>query len=337
MTDPAEVISFERALELTKGIKRDLLLGNGFSIAAHDAFDYRKLLERAGVPDDVMSIFVSARTANFEAVMRILLSESMGASPRQAQEKQEKIEALKSALIDSIHEVHPSRKSEICAPRWAKCEDFLEHFIGRRIGGRIFTTNYDLLLSWAVAPDRERPLPQKRFKAYEGFRGGTYDSCGSSTIIYLHGALHLYREGLQERQRQYWKTGIPLHDQIAEALARGEYPMVVTEGASVLKKPTSPGFLHDALKAFNGTCKPAKTERKALFTLGHGLGPEDAHILGKIPEGSIPTVCLGAYNQSEAQAFRRTADLWIARRAETRKPLTVYIFNSKDVVWGPSP
>ena len=75
---------------------------------------------------------------------------------------------------------------------------------------------------------------------------------------------------------------------------------------------------------------------RALFTLGDGLGVEDAHILDKIPKGNIGTVCLGAFDQWEADAFRRIADPWIAARKYAGRPaLKVHIFSTKDVVWGP--
>lgn len=312
---PVEEMTFQEALDLTKDLPRDLLLGNGFSMAAHDGFDYRQLLKRASVPDDVMAIFDAARTSNFEGVMRVLLAESVGMNPAQAMEAKDKIEALKKALIQSILEVHPPRRSLISDPQWARCEDFLEHFIGKKRAGRIFTTNYDLLLSWAVAPDRDRKRPDVRFKAYEGFRGGDYGGAlGSATIIYLHGALHLNMERGWPRQMQWRNTGVPLHEQIAALLERGHFPIFVTEGASSLKEPKSPGFLKDAYTAFVSTSNVGA--KKALFTLGHGLGPEDGHILNLIPKGTVETVCLGAYGRSEMDVFGEIANGWVAARAK---------------------
>lgn len=332
-----EETTFAEAIDQTKGVARDLLLGNGFSIAAHDGFDYRRLLDRASVPDEVRGIFAQARTSNFEAVMRILLTDSMAQDPRAAKEAREKIEALKKALVQSIHEVHPVRRHLLTAPQWERCEDFLEHFIGKKREGRIFTTNYDLLLCWAVAPDRDRIKPETRFRAYEGFRGGSYQGAlGSATIIYLHGALHLYTERGWPQQMQWRNTGVPIHDQIAALLERGDFPIIVTEGASTLKEPRSPGFLKDAHMAFRGTCRGGA--KKALFTLGHGLAPEDNHLLDWIAKGSTETLCLGAFRRAEMDTFHEIANGWVAARAKTGKaPLKVYIYDSENVVWGPKP
>lgn len=327
--------TFEETLDLTKGVARDLLLGNGFSIAAHDGFDYRRLLDRASVSDEVRGIFAQARTSNFEAVMRILLTDSMSASVREAKEAREKIEALKKALVQSIHEVHPMRRHLLTPAQWSRCETFLEHFIGKKRPGRIFTTNYDLLLCWAVAPDRDRIKPETRFRAYEGFRGGTYEGLGAATIIYLHGALHLYMERGWPRQMQWRNTGVAIHDQVAALLERGDFPIIVTEGASTLKEPRSAGFLKDAHMAFRGTCKGGA--KKALFTLGHGLGPEDNHLLDWISKGTVETLCLGAFRRAEMDAFHEIADNWVTARANAGKPpLKVYIFDSENAVWGPS-
>lgn len=337
-----EETTFEEALDRTKSVPRDLLLGNGFSMAAHDGFDYRQLLKRASVPDDVTAIFEAHRTSNFEAVMRVLLAESVGMNPNQAREAREKIESLKKALITSIHEVHPPRKSLISDPQWARCETFLENFIGKKRTGRVFTTNYDLLLSWAVGPDRTRIKPEKRFNAYEGFRGGPYGGAlGSATIIYLHGALHLYmgRDYMgrdQPQQMQWWTTGVALHDQIAALLERGEFPIFVTEGASSLKEPKRAGFLKDAHKAFISTSNIGA--KKSLFTLGHGLGPEDAHILNLIPQGTVETVCLGGYGRRDMDAFHEIANGWVRDRAKAgRWPLKVFIYDSTNKAWGPKP
>jgi hypothetical protein len=330
----SEEISFQDALAQTQAVDRDILLGNGFSIAAHSGFNYARLLDRASVSDDVRGLFAAARTSNFEAVMRILLAEAFEQGERGAHIAREKVDALKTALIHSIHEVHPPRRTYIGAERWESCEIFLENFIGRKRRGRIFTTNYDLLLCWAVAPDRDRIKPEKRFRAYEGFRGTYYDgSCGAANIIYLHGALHLYTASSQERQLQYFNSGVPLHDQIASLLRGGGLPIVVTEGSSNLKVPRGKGFLKHAHAAFGGACRGGL--KTALFTLGHGLGPEDNHILDRIPEGTVGSIYLGAYGRQEMDAFRLIADGWIARRSAAGKPpLKAYVFDSTGVVWG---
>jgi hypothetical protein len=329
----AQVISFKEALSRTEGLKRDILLGNGFSIAAYHDFNYRQLLDRANVSDEVRGIFASLRTTNFEAVMRLLLAEAANARPEKQAEVRRQIAALKEALVRSIHGVHPPRRTAIASERWERCAQFLEHFIGRKQGGRIFTTNYDLLLSWAVAPDRELGK-LRRLEAYEGFRGGPYDALFGATSIYLHGALHLASDGGRPYQLQYRKSGVALHDQIAERLDQGVLPIFVSEGASSLKKPTGRGFLSDALAAFRGTCRTA--EKKALFTLGHGLGPEDDHIISNIAKLKIPAVYLGAFGADEIEAFQKIAASWLQERAIVSGfPLKIFIFDSANEVWGP--
>lgn len=331
------LITFEEALAQTGGLARDVLLGNGFSIAAHKAFAYGGLLQAAQLAADVRAIFAAARTTNFEAVMRYWLAESFGGSPATAADALRKVDLLKRELVEAVHRVHPARRTAIAPERWEHCEQFLVNFIGRarerrKLGGRIFTTNYDLLLWWAVTPDRGRIKPERLFKGHDGFRQGVYEGLESADLIYLHGALHLFPDGRWMRKLSYSDTDGALHDQVAAHLARDEYPLFVSEGASSLKSPSAPGYLRDALTKFKFTCRGAD---RALFTLGHGLGTEDDHIFEHLKKGRIGRVYLGAYGESEIEAFEAIANSWIEARAAAGMPqMQVAIFDTRDVVWG---
>lgn len=334
---PVSVISFAEAIRRTDGVARDILLGNGFSIAAHQPFAYGGLLEKADLAAEVRAIFAAARTTNFEAVMRYWLAEAFGASPADASRAEANVGLLKRALVEAVHRVHPPRRNAIGPEQWKRCEQFLVNFIGRerdrrKLGGRIFTTNYDLLLWWAVAPDRGRIKPDKLFKGHDGFRLGRYEGLGAADMIYLHGALHLYPEKRGLTKLSYSETGVALHDQVAARLINGSYPLFVSEGASSLKAPVGDGYLSDALRAFRGTCQ---TPGKALFTLGHGLGPEDGHILDWIKKGKIARAYLGAHGSGEIEAFKPIAASWVEARASAGKPqLEIGIYDTTDVVWG---
>ena len=72
-----KVISFRKAVSrATKaGGKRHVLLGNGFSIGAHQQFQYGTLYEQAknaSLPDHVIELFERYGTTNFEQVLRQL-------------------------------------------------------------------------------------------------------------------------------------------------------------------------------------------------------------------------------------------------------------------------
>ena len=333
----ASVVTFEEALAQTDGLARDLLLGNGFSIAAHAPFAYGGLLQAADLAADVRAIFAAARTTNFESVMRYWLAESFGGPSATAASAREKVEMLKRELVGAIHRVHPARRTVIPPERWEHCEQFLVNFIGRsrdkrQLAGRVFTTNYDLLLWWAVTPDRGRIKPERLFKGHDGFRQGIYEGLESADLIYLHGALHLFSSGRSIRKLSYSDTDGALHDQVATHLSRGAYPLFVSEGASSLKRPSAPGYLRDALTKFKYTCRGAD---RALFTLGQGLGTEDDHIFEHLKNGKIQRAYLGAYGASEIETFMAIADTWGETRAAAGlPPMQISIYDSRKVAWG---
>lgn len=334
----ATVVPFAEALAQTDAMPRDALLGNGFSIAAHAPFAYAGLLEEADLSADVRAIFAAARTTNFEAVMRYWLAESFGGSPAAAADARDKVALLKRALVEAVHRVHPSRRTAISPSRWQHCEQFLTHFIGRarerrKFGGRIFTTNYDLLLWWAVTPDRGRIKPERLFKGHDGFRQAQYEGLESADLIYLHGALHLFPQGRGVKKLSYSDADGALHDQVAAHLKRGAFPLFVSEGASSMKRPAGPGYLSDALTKFKYTCR---SPERALFTLGHGLGTEDNHILDWVKDGKINRVYLGAHGLAEIETFKAIADAWSSARAAANKPkLDIKLYDTTDLVWGP--
>lgn len=334
----ADIVTFDQALAESDGQPRDILLGNGFSIAAHPPFAYGGLLQAADLDAEVRAIFAAARTTNFEAVMRYWLAEAFNGSAATRSDALAKVDLLKRTLVEAVHRVHPARRTAIGPGRWAHCEQFLTNFIGRardrrRLAGRVFTTNYDLLLWWAVTPDRGRHKPDKLFKGHDGFRLDQYEGLGSADLIYLHGALHLFPAGRGVRKLSYSDAKGALHDQVAAHLRAGAYPIFVSEGASTLKRPSGDGYLREALTKFGYT---AKSPDRVLFTLGHGLGLEDDHIFEAVKRGKIRRVFLGAYGAQEIEAFKPIAKTWIEARAAAGKPqLSVAIYDTEGLAWGP--
>ncbi|MEY8838746.1 DUF4917 family protein, partial [Cribrihabitans sp. XS_ASV171] len=66
-----DVVSFQEAIDATKGEDRALLVGNGFSI---DYFNYKTLLAEAGLDEGspIKALFDGLDTVDFEAVIRAL-------------------------------------------------------------------------------------------------------------------------------------------------------------------------------------------------------------------------------------------------------------------------
>ena len=95
----ADVITFDQALAESDGQPRDILLGNGFSIAAHPQFAYGGLLQAADLDAEVRAIFAAARTTNFEAVMRYWLAEAFNGAPATRSDALAKVAALLARIV----------------------------------------------------------------------------------------------------------------------------------------------------------------------------------------------------------------------------------------------
>jgi len=150
-----EIIDFKKALELSEGGKRHLMLGNGFSRACrNDLFAYDALFQQAEgeLSDRVKQAFKILNTHDFETIMRILNS-SADVLPVYTDDAaliallKEDVDALRDALAKAIAGSHPGRPGDIEPIEFAACRSFLSHF------EKIYTLNYDLLLYWALMQD----------------------------------------------------------------------------------------------------------------------------------------------------------------------------------------
>jgi hypothetical protein len=132
------IVTFAEALQETSASKRQLLVGNGFSIALFPgSFDYRSLLDSAdfgGVPQ-ARAAFEALRTTDFEIVIQALRN-AVALCPVYAinQETSALMDAhwnaLKELLVQSIAGKHPARPSDITEAQYAACRQFLSHFVG---------------------------------------------------------------------------------------------------------------------------------------------------------------------------------------------------------------
>ncbi len=161
----------------------------------------------------------------------------------------------------------PDNVGDIEGGEYASARTFLANF-----DGKIYTVNYDLLLYWILLQDAGPSVWKD-----DGFRADPDDADAewviwdgyegfSQRVFYLHGGLHLYDAGSQLKKITWVRTGIPLIDQIREALAENVYPHVVTEGSSEQKlgRIEHSPYLHRGLKSLN-SCGGS------LLVFGHSL------------------------------------------------------------------
>ena len=355
---------------MTRGERRHLLLGNGFSIALFPGkFVYKSLLDQAieqGTFDktpEILEAFRILATTDFEVVLNALRSareiihlyvRDDDIRRRLAQDA----EHLKHALVLAIAGKHPERLSEITQGQFEAGRRFLAQFAGRHLEkpGCIYTLNYDLILYWTILHD---PKPEFRGgkvimppdEAYlgrdDGFRAPeddydapyvTWDVAGGSNsqnIHFLHGGLHLYDAG-NELQKFCWeRSGIPLMDQIHEALDSGKFPLFVAEGSpeSKLAKILHSGYLTRSYKSFAGICGSPGNN---LFIYGHSLAESDEHILRQIENGKIRRVFVSIYGDPDTEGNRAIIERAEAlSRPRDRYQLEVSFFDAASAaVWG---
>ena len=361
------VISFAEALRETVGLKRHLLLGNGFSISLFpDIFRYGSLLEQAdfsGLPE-ARQAFDTLTTTDFEAVIHALnqtaallpLYNGDGALRAKIATQ---AEALKELLVRAIAGHHPERPSDITEEQYQACRQFLANFIGdgrdtpnlpKDLRGCIYTLNYDLLLYWTLlhTPSVANGEAFEELEHDDGFRAPddnpdaeyvTWDGeeSHSQRIHYLHGALHLHDYGF-ELQKKCWERagGRPLIDQIHESLDEGRVPLFVAEGATNAKfeRIRHSAYLHKGLRSFRGICD---VKGASLFIFGHSLADNDAHILKQLRKGKIGAVYISLYGDPTSPENReiiRRAEAISAARSD-RYPLVVRFFDATSAqVWG---
>ncbi len=326
-------MTFDEAITEAKKLpgKRHLLLGNGFSIACRrDLFTYGRLFDEANF--DALSVhaeglFAISGTTDFEraiealAVAARVLELYPDADDKLGTMLGADVDALRAALAEVLASKHPENVGLIGDEEYGRARTFLSHF-----NGSIYTVNYDLLLYWtllqslgpAIKNDdgfREDPNdPEAQWVIWDGY--ANHGQC----VYYLHGGLHLYDAGSTLRKITWARTGVPLVDQIREALDQNVYPLVVTEGSSEekLARIEHSPYLHKGLKSL-------QNNGGTLFVYGHSLAENDEHVLARIELSKIEHVYVSLHGNPESdvnQTIRHRAELMAEHRdsSEAVKP-----------------
>ena len=342
MTD-INILTFQESINKAK-TNRHLLLGNGFSIALkRNIFNYGSLLKEANfstVPH-ARELFDTLNTQDFEAVIRLLVDmekalRSYDACPPDllSQVKTDAT-AVKAVLANAIAQNHPDRPFDVTDHQYAACRSFLSKF------RYIYTLNYDVLLYWALMKDDVDSL---NIQCDDGFRNSeenedalyvSWQDSHSSTVHFLHGALHIFDAGYEVTKFTWSKTEIAIVDQIRAALNENKYPLFVAEGHShdKLNKIMHSAYLHKALRSFSSI-------GGSLFIFGHSLDDNDDHVLGKIPTSKILDLFVGLHDDSNSthnqKIIKKARKFGEERSAIRRKPqLNVYFYDASTAkVWG---
>lgn len=352
-----DLMSFQDALNDSSNYKkRNLLLGNGFSIACKpDIFRYAALYEQADFSNEVeiKKVFDALQTSDFEVVIHALENASKILpiyldNVKTIIQLQKHANQIKEVLVKTIADNHPANPKGVEESQFWACREFLSHFLNETNDGRVYTLNYDLLLYWTLMhedhPFIEEPL---KLTTNDGF-GEDIDADNPDYVIwkaeknynqrihYMHGALHLFDNGTELKKYTWNRSGIPLIDQIRSAIANDMYPVFVSEGKSQQKhaKIRHHAYLQHSFKSF---CTVMDSSKEILFIHGHSLAENDEHILKKIGRGKIPCIYISLLGDPSATENRKkisNANKLIAMRSKS-PPLQVIYYDAETAnVWG---
>jgi hypothetical protein len=254
-----------------------LLLGNGASQAVWSKYAYPSLLEVAegldageGLSVDSVSLFEALDTTNFEYVLSALATARTVANAleRPTRSLNRTYRDVQRALGSAVAAVHLPWDKATANPLARIKAELRRH-------SHVFSTNYDLLVYWAIMHEGDT----EPFKDFFWGSGGTFDINDVAVtepavrVFYLHGGLHLRRStesGLTSKAvaaqgrllRQVGWSGFEAH------------PLIVTEGSASDKLRTIARsdyltFAHQELaQAPDG-----------VVVVGHSLSPYDDHLV----------------------------------------------------------
>ena len=322
-----------------------LLLGNGFSMAYDkDIFSYNALHDFIAHLDDkdLSTILGVIETKNFELIMQQLdnfsaLIDAFGREPALKAKIDAASAKLKTSLLGAVQSLHPEHVFTVPEDQSTTCSVFLKTFLDS--GGKIFSTNYDLLLYWILMRNaiikhadgfgRELDNPVEFLPAEEQewseLRWGKYKK--EQNVFYLHGALPFFDAGVDIIKEEYDQHNYLL-EKIAHRMEQGEYPIFVTAGngkekLSHIMHNHYLSYCYDTLSSISGS----------LVTYGFNFGPYDEHIIEAINRAanqSFPnkllSVYIGVYSDE---------DFAHIQQIEKQFKCKVRVFDAKTAdVWG---
>lgn len=279
------LMTFQQAIAASGEEEKNVLLGNGFSMAYdYEMFNYKSLYEKAGIADGnatLASVFEEFGTWDFEEIMEGLqVASRVGAmydcSEDSTQNMNTASSALKELLITAIANSHPRSCTDIPDNKYSTTREFLAYFKS------YYTTNYDLLLYWTLLHQGDGG----NISIMDGFHRPddslVWDNTNTTQAsFYLHGAMHLYKEGFNVVKIEWADIEKPLTEQVQEKINDNIFPLVVSEPTSdkKMERIDSSMYLTHCLEEFS------KIEG-ILFIHGHSFSSNDKHIWDTMTENS---------------------------------------------------
>lgn len=251
-----------------------LLVGNGASRVLWKPFGYFSLFEQAqragrktGLAISDQALFKSLGTELFEPVLSTLNTtvRANAALAINATAPLNRYYSIKEALIHATRTVHPPH-ALLSSATLASINAALRQY------RNVYTSNYDLILPWAIehAPQGFAPLFDD-----EGFFDVRRPRGEGTRVLHLHGGMHLLKlpDG-STRQRS--AKGSELLDGFAVNIP-GEVPLFINEGRSEQKLQA---IRHSDYLSWS--LGQLAREHEGLCLFGQHLDSSDHHLLHAI-------------------------------------------------------
>jgi len=242
-----------------------ILIGNGSSVSVSNAFSYPSLFDAAQLIDRDRDLFDALDTTNFERVLSDLgigeiVCRNSGHDTRRLRNQYRRI---RSALVDSVVRVHVEW-SDI--PR----RSLLHMRRAFREYDDVLTTNYDLLMYWAIMASAPSDFVDFFWGTGNRFDISQVDAWPTRTrVYYLHGGLHLVRDKDGSARKR-----VAHAENLLQAFGSAEdVPLFVSEGTALdkLRAIRSSDYLTFAFEALADNVD-------GMVVFGHSLRAQDSHI-----------------------------------------------------------
>lgn len=272
-----------------------ILLGNGASRAIWDDFGYATLYAKAQsdtidkpLTKEDVAIFDAMKTMNFELVMATLTATTTicGVLGIDCGILSERYESIRQALIQAVQAVHLPWSEAQKKPILKAIRDELCAYRS------VYTTNYDLILYWAImAEPKGEPFIDYFWSGYfNPTDTDVYQEATKTKVLYIHGALHLYRINSGQIVKRTATGTENLLDLFALPMEHGGIPLFISEGTSDDKLAAihRSDYLAFAYKEFAAHSSP-------LVIFGHSLGDSDAHLLTAMRKWRRRPIAISVY------------------------------------------
>lgn len=345
-----DIPSYQQVLQKLKRRTRPkhLIMGNGFSVSYdHGIFSYNALYDFIDkLEDPILSkLFEVINTKNFELIMRQLdnfieLAKAFDDNGEMVKTLTEANALMRKSLIDAVSKLHPEHVFEVGEDKSRACYNFLDEYLDN--GGKVFSTNYDLLLYWVLMRNGQE-------KANDGFGrelmnpvqvrdgnedpeyGGLYwgKRKEEQIVFHVHGTLPIFDTGT-EIEKEVYASRQYLLENIKARMRGKEYPIFVTagDGTEKLKQIYSNRYLtycYENLSNITGS----------LVSFGFNFGEYDYHIIDAVnkaakfgaPSGDkLFSVYIGVYSEDDLEYIKSIQDKFYCK---------VNVFDSSTAdVWG---